>query len=91
MKTLDAKQIVWYIINTNQTNRVVKEVSMSFLKERRKELGISVKELAQIVGVTTMAIYNYENNKRQPRIDKLQKLTKALNCSIEALTKYFEK
>lgn len=56
------------------------------LKEQRKKLGISQKELAEEVGVTTRSIQNYESNNRHPKdVAILGKLAKALKTSINTL------
>ena len=53
----------------------------SILKERRKELRLSVDALSMASGVPRSTITNYENG-IQPTIGKLDKLLKALGLSI---------
>ncbi|MDD2371931.1 MAG: helix-turn-helix transcriptional regulator [Firmicutes bacterium] len=56
------------------------------LKEQRKKLGLSQKELAEEVGVTTRSIQNYESNNRHPKdVAILGKLAKALKTNITTL------
>lgn len=44
----------------------------------RKELGLSRKELSEVSGVSESAIKQYETKKREPRVEQLQKLSRAL-------------
>lgn len=48
----------------------------------RKENGLTQLELATKSGISRNAIYNYENNKRIPQIDVLQRIVVALDCSL---------
>ncbi|HBI6884199.1 TPA: helix-turn-helix domain-containing protein [Clostridium perfringens] len=49
------------------------------LKRLRKNSNLTQKELADILGVTTVTIQNYENNRRAPNSETLLKISKALN------------
>ena len=49
---------------------------------RRRELGLSQAELAEICGTTQSAIARLESGGRPPRIDTLQKLAHALDCEL---------
>ena len=53
------------------------------IKERRLELGLSVKELAEAVRVCDAAIYNWERGKKRPKPEIAVRLSKALKCSVE--------
>lgn len=58
--------------------------SMTFgerLRIRRKELGLTRAELANMVGVTMSAIGNYELNISHPKLEILYKLFDALDTS----------
>ena len=55
------------------------------IKEIRESLGYSQKDLAGILGVSPSNIYNYENNRTEPSIDMLIKLSNILNVSIDEL------
>ncbi len=56
------------------------------LKELRKKQGLSQKELAEEVGVTTRSIQNYESNNRHPKdVAILSRLARALRTSMTAL------
>ena len=50
--------------------------------DRRRELGLSQAELAEICGTTQSAIARLESGGRPPRIDTLQKLAHALDCEL---------
>lgn len=43
------------------------------------------KSIAKAVGVTPMAISLYENGKRMPRIQTMNKLAKVYNTTVDAL------
>lgn len=55
------------------------------IKKYRKEKGLTQTELAIKSNLSKNAIYNYENNKRTPNIDMLNKIAIALNVSLERL------
>ena len=50
--------------------------------ERRRALGLSQAELAEICGTTQSAIARLESGGRPPRIDTLLKLAHALDCDL---------
>jgi transcriptional regulator with XRE-family HTH domain len=50
--------------------------------ERRKELGLSQAELAELVGTTQSAIARLESGGRPPRIDTLRRIAEALDCDL---------
>lgn len=52
------------------------------LKYYRLRSHLSMKELAERIGVSPMAISNYESGKRMPEIQIIRKLTKALNVKL---------
>ncbi len=52
------------------------------IKKRRKELGLTLKDVAQELGVSESLISRYESNDvKNMGIDKLTPLAKVLNCS----------
>jgi methanogenic corrinoid protein MtbC1 len=57
----------------------------SNLKEKRKELKISQKQLAEAVGVGQTTIANYENDLRYPNPVILSKLADVLSISLDSL------
>jgi ribosome-binding protein aMBF1 (putative translation factor) len=50
--------------------------------ERRKELGLSQAELAELVATTQSAIARLESGGRPPRIDTLLRIANALDCEL---------
>jgi transcriptional regulator with XRE-family HTH domain len=50
--------------------------------ERRRELGLSQKELAELTGTTQSAIARLESGGRPPRIDTLLRIAEALDCDL---------
>jgi ribosome-binding protein aMBF1 (putative translation factor) len=50
--------------------------------ERRKELGLSQAELADLVATTQSAIARLESGGRPPRIDTLLRIAQALDCEL---------
>jgi transcriptional regulator with XRE-family HTH domain len=50
---------------------------------RRRELGLSQKQLAELTGTTQSAIARLESGGRPPRIDTLLRITAALDCELE--------
>jgi len=57
----------------------------SKVKEAREKLGLSQRQLAEIVGVSQRTIATYETNGSLPRGTTARKLAKALNVSLEYL------
>ena len=49
---------------------------------RRKELGLSQKDLAELTGTTQSAIARLESGGRPPRIDTLLGIAEALDCDL---------
>ena len=52
------------------------------IKQLRQQKELSQKELAKLIGASTMAISNYELGKNFPDQEKLQKISKALGVTI---------
>lgn len=51
--------------------------------ERRRALGLSQKELAELTATTQSAIARLESGGRPPRIDTLLRIASALDCELE--------
>jgi transcriptional regulator with XRE-family HTH domain len=58
--------------------RIAEQVS-----ERRRELGLSQAQLAELTGTSQSAIARLESGGRPPRIDTLLRITNALDCELE--------
>ena len=52
------------------------------LKYWRLRRGLAKKDLASLIGVTSMAITHYENDERTPDLQTVRKLTSALNVKL---------
>jgi DNA-binding XRE family transcriptional regulator len=52
------------------------------VSERRSAIGMSQRELAELVGTTQSAIARLERGGRPPRIDTLLKIAEALDCEL---------
>lgn len=56
------------------------------IKNRRKKLGLSAEQLAEILGVSPSTIYRYESEDiMNMRIDKVPPIAKALNTTASSL------
>lgn len=51
--------------------------------ERRRQLGLSQAQLAELTGTTQSSIARLESGGRPPRIDTLLRITSALDCELE--------
>lgn len=51
----------------------------------RKSMGMSQKDFANKIGASQSAINYWENGKRQPRLEQLEKISKALNMTTSEL------
>lgn len=58
------------------------EAIASYLVKRRKTLGISQKELAELSGISLHSLSNIESGKGNPTIKVLEKLTDTLGLVI---------
>ena len=55
------------------------------LKSKRKQLGLTQKELASIVGISVKTIQNYEKKKTIPTPALMEEISIALNVSFEEM------
>ena len=55
------------------------------LREKRKEKGLTQKELSAMCGINQNTVSRYETETRQPRLKDAQALAKALDCTIDEL------
>ena len=58
---------------------------MKGLKEIRKERKFSQMKVAMDLNISREALSHYENNKREPSIDLLNKMSEYFNVSIDYL------
>ena len=54
-------------------------------KEMRKRSGMTQKEVAQQIGVTQGAVWQWESGMVMPTAVNLQKLAATLNCTVDEL------
>lgn len=52
------------------------------LREAREKKGLSVRELAKMVGISHPTIYKYEADQYEPRISHLKWLAQALDLTL---------
>ncbi|WP_455937872.1 helix-turn-helix domain-containing protein [Gemella morbillorum] len=65
--------------------------TLSFnIRERRKELGLTQKELAKKAGVSFRTIQNYENRLTPPSPHIIEKIAIALDTPIETLISHYK-
>jgi ribosome-binding protein aMBF1 (putative translation factor) len=53
------------------------------VSDRRRALGLSQSELAELTGTTQSAIARLESGGRPPRIDTLLRIANALDCELQ--------
>ncbi|MGR3741446.1 helix-turn-helix transcriptional regulator [Companilactobacillus sp. DQM5] len=56
------------------------------IKFLREEHNLSRQDLAKLMNVSTATITYWEQNKRQPRVDKAERLAKILHATVPYLT-----
>ncbi len=64
---------------------------MKILKQKRLELGMTLKEVALQLGVNgkncAHSVYMYETGERRPSIERLKKYAQLFNCTVDELLK----
>lgn len=55
------------------------------VKLLRTEKGYSQKKLGDLIGVSKVSIFNYENGLQLPSVEALIKLSESLGCSVDYL------
>ncbi|MDF2844780.1 MAG: family transcriptional regulator [Herbinix sp.] len=53
--------------------------------QARNDRKVTIEELSVMTGISTGALSNYENNKKYPRINQLEKIAIALDTKISNL------
>lgn len=64
---------------------------MKRIKERREQIDLTQRELAEAVGVAVPTISMYENGKREPDGQTMTRLASVLGCSVDYLLGVDEK
>lgn len=57
------------------------------IKKYREKMNYSQNELAEIIGVNSSTLCQWENGKRYPRIQMLPRIAEALGCTVDELIK----
>lgn len=55
------------------------------LQRLRNIAGLSQAELARLAGIPVTTLRNWEQDRRQPRLDQAVKLARALNVSVDII------
>ena len=55
------------------------------IKEKRKEMGLSQEQLGELIGVTKVAVWGYENGTKTPKIENFLKIMEVLNLTPDEL------
>lgn len=58
---------------------------MNKLKELRQRAGLKQTDIAHTLSVSQQAVAKWESGESMPQADKLSKLAKILNCTIDDL------
>lgn len=59
-------------------------------KTKRKNLKLTQKDMANMLGITQVAYGNYELGKRQPKPEMLKRIARIFGCSIDELLEDLE-
>lgn len=57
------------------------------LRERRKKQGMTTQELAKVIGVSHVAVVQWERGSTVPKLRTLAKIAEALHCTQEEVLK----
>lgn len=60
---------------------------MTAIKDIRKRMNITQKQLADLAGINQTDVSRYENGERIPTLSVAIKIAKALNCTVDELVK----
>lgn len=55
---------------------------MAKLKQMREQCGLSVIQVAELMGLSRITVWSYESGKRNPSFEKLQKFAKIYGCTV---------
>lgn len=64
---------------------------MQRIKDRREQVGMTQRQLADAVGVAVPTISMYENGKREPDGQTMTRIAAVLNCSVDYLLEVKDK
>ena len=60
---------------------------METIRERRKAMGLTQKQLAKLIDVTESQVSQIENGKRNPGFETLLKLGEVFGCSVDDIVR----
>ena len=60
-------------------------MSQTTFKTYRIRAGLTQQDVANIIGVSQVSVWQWENGKCLPRADKLAAIAKLFHCSIDVL------
>ena len=58
-------------------------IDCKILKNKRKEMGLSLKELSRLVGISKKSLYEIENKRVTPSFETVEKLEKVLKVNLK--------
>ena len=68
-----------------------KELIANRIRERRKELGLTQKDLSEKIGISRATLCDYESGSKVPSLDNFIRLSRELSCTPNDLLKdYFD-
>ncbi len=70
------------VVTHSSKGRHTQEINAFILKEKRKELGFTLEELAQQIGVSKKAMYEIENKRVNPQRETVRKLERILTIEL---------
>ena len=82
-KTIDKVNNFRYNVNVIQKG----DDKVNTVAERRKEAGLTQKQLANLLGLKRSSISKWENGASKHRAETLKKLADLLNCTVDELLK----
>lgn len=57
----------------------------TLIKERRKELGLSLRQLSKRIDISISFLSDIENNRSNPSLDRLREIAEGLDCQVSYL------
>lgn len=76
------KHNIWEIISDK---KILGRAMKILISQERQRRGISGLKLSKMTGIPKSTLHEIESGKCSPRLDQLEKIAIALNCSINSL------
>jgi putative transcriptional regulator len=64
------------------------EVDVKKIRSKREERGFSLRELAQLIGISKKALYEIEKNRTKPSSETISKIESVLNTQVQVAKKF---